>query len=95
MWRRWVFTVCGDMNNVTAISRLVFLPKLGGRVIGSTLWSHVPDEEIGRYNEMLAADGLQGVDNIRFDGRATGPPSGMIARFGHTHIPLDAADEGL
>ena len=41
----------------------------GGRVIGSTLWSHVPDEEIGRYNEMLAADGLQGVDNIRFDER--------------------------
>jgi hypothetical protein len=23
MWRRWVFTVCGDMNNVSAISRSV------------------------------------------------------------------------
>src|SRR4029077_977365 len=27
MWRRWVFTVCGEMNNVSALSRLVLPPQ--------------------------------------------------------------------
>ena len=60
---------------VAAVPNAVFLDDDvielagGGRVIGSTLWSHVPDEEIGRYNEMLADEGLQGVDNIRLDDR--------------------------
>jgi hypothetical protein len=60
---------------VAAVPNAVFLDddvlELSGgvRVIGSTLWSHVPDEEIPRYNEMLAAEGLRGVDNIRLGDR--------------------------
>ena len=45
----------------------IVLPS-GLRVIGSTLWSHVPDDEIDNYSQQLAAAGLTGVDNIRLDG---------------------------
>jgi hypothetical protein len=34
----------------------------GVRVIGSTLWSHVPDDHIDAYNEMFADNGMTGVD---------------------------------
>jgi Icc-related predicted phosphoesterase len=60
---------------VEAVPGAVFLDDdvvelaTGLRVIGSTLWSHVPDDEIDRYSRMLADDGLQGVDNIRREGR--------------------------
>jgi hypothetical protein len=37
----------------------------GRRIIGSTLWSHVPDEEIDHYSRMLADEGWRGVDDIR------------------------------
>lgn len=42
----------------------VVLPG-GLRVIGSTLWSEVAADELGRYSEMLASYGLKGVDDIR------------------------------
>jgi hypothetical protein len=41
----------------------------GLRVIGSTLWSHVPDGEMENYARMLARDGQQGVDDIRLGDR--------------------------
>jgi hypothetical protein len=41
----------------------------GGLLIGSTLWSHVPARELGRYRQMLADQGLRGVDNIRLGDR--------------------------
>jgi hypothetical protein len=60
---------------VAAVPNAVFLDDgmaelpCGLRVIGSTLWSHVPDDEIGRYARRLANDGMQGVDNIRLEDR--------------------------
>lgn len=60
---------------VTAVPGAVFLDdevvKLptGLRVIGSTLWSHVADDEIAGYSRMLADRGLSGVDNIRMGDR--------------------------
>ena len=42
----------------------VVLPG-GLRVIGSTLWSEVAADDLGRYSEMLASYGLKGVDDIR------------------------------
>jgi Icc-related predicted phosphoesterase len=41
----------------------------GLRVIGSTLWSMVADDEIDGYSTMLADHGLQGVDNIHLGDR--------------------------
>jgi hypothetical protein len=46
----------------------VVLPG-GLRIIGSTLWSDVAEDEIGRYSEMLAGYGLKGVDDIRLGDR--------------------------
>jgi Icc-related predicted phosphoesterase len=46
----------------------VVLPG-GLRIIGSTLWSAVPEGDIGHYDELLAAHGLKGVDDIRLGGR--------------------------
>src|SRR5215472_11348251 len=37
----------------------------GLRVIGSTLWSHVPADEISAYNEMFGDIATAGVDHIR------------------------------
>jgi len=42
----------------------VVLPD-GLRIIGSTLWSAVPEGDIDRYTEMLASHGLKSVDDIR------------------------------
>jgi Icc-related predicted phosphoesterase len=41
----------------------------GLRIIGSTLWSHVPEDQVERYSEMLASYGLKGVDDIRLGDR--------------------------
>jgi Icc-related predicted phosphoesterase len=41
----------------------------GLRIIGSTLWSYVPDDEIAHYSQMLAGYVLKGVDNIRLGDR--------------------------
>ena len=41
----------------------------GQRIIGSTLWSHVPDEQLDRYSQMIAEGGHQGVDDIRLGDR--------------------------
>jgi Icc-related predicted phosphoesterase len=46
----------------------VVLPG-GLRIIGSTLWSDVPEDDIGHYSEMLADEGLKGVDDIRVGDR--------------------------
>lgn len=60
---------------VEAVPNAVFLDDnvselpSGLTVIGSTLWSHVPDGEIDGYNRMLAAEGLEGVDGIRLGDR--------------------------
>ncbi len=60
---------------VDAVPNAVFLDDdvaelpCGLRVIGSTLWSHVPDGEIGRYTRMMAREGKEGVDNIRLGNR--------------------------
>lgn len=60
---------------VEAVPNAVFLDDdvaelpCGLTVIGSTLWSHVPDREIDGYTRMLAAEGLEGVDGIRLGDR--------------------------
>src|SRR5262249_24184515 len=60
---------------VAAVPNAMFLDDdvtelpCGLRVIGSTLWSHVPDDEIERYARMLADEGMQGVDDIRIGDR--------------------------
>jgi Icc-related predicted phosphoesterase len=41
----------------------------GLRVIGSTLWSHVADDQLSSYSRMLADRRLLGVDNIRLGSR--------------------------
>jgi len=46
----------------------VVLPG-GLRIIGSTLWSDVAEDELDRYSEMLAGHGLKGVDDIRLGDR--------------------------
>ena len=46
----------------------IVLPT-GLRVIGSTLWSHIADDEIDRYTGMFAGQGMRGVDNIRLGNR--------------------------
>jgi Icc-related predicted phosphoesterase len=55
-------------NAVFLDDEVVELPT-GLRVIGSTLWSHVADDQIEVYTSMLAGYGLLGVDNIRLGGR--------------------------
>jgi Icc-related predicted phosphoesterase len=47
---------------------VVVLPT-GLRVIGSTLWSVIADDEIDSYSKMLAGHGMNGVDNIRLGDR--------------------------
>ncbi len=60
---------------VEAVPGAVFLDNdvaelpTGLRVIGSTLWSHVPDDEIDHYSRMFADQGMLGVDNIRLGNR--------------------------
>jgi len=60
---------------VEAVPNTVFLDDnvaalpCGLTVIGSTLWSHVPDGEIDSYGQMLAAEGVEGVDGIRLGDR--------------------------
>ena len=46
----------------------VVLPS-GLRIIGSTLWSDVAEDQLDRYSEMLAGHGLKGVDDIRLGDR--------------------------
>ncbi len=41
----------------------------GQRIIGSTLWSHVPDDQLDHYHRMMAEGGHQGVDDIRLGDR--------------------------
>lgn len=41
----------------------------GLRIIGSTLWSAVAEGDIGHYTELLAQEGVKGVDDIRLGGR--------------------------
>ncbi len=41
----------------------------GLRIVGSTLWSAVAEGDISHYSEMLAAEGLKGVDDIRLGDR--------------------------
>jgi hypothetical protein len=55
-------------NGVFLDDNVAELP-CGLTVIGSTLWSHVPDGEIDDYNRMLAAKGQEGVDGIRLGDR--------------------------
>jgi hypothetical protein len=51
-------------NTVFLDDQMVTLPS-GLRVIGSTLWSLVAEDQIDRYTKMLTDHGLKGVDNIR------------------------------
>jgi Icc-related predicted phosphoesterase len=55
-------------NAVFLDDDVIVLPT-GLRVIGSTLWSQVADDEIDSYSRMLADHGLSGVDNIRLGSR--------------------------
>lgn len=41
----------------------------GLRIIGSTLWSNVAEDQFDHYSKMLAEYGLKGVDNIRLGDR--------------------------
>jgi hypothetical protein len=60
---------------VEAVPNAVFLDNAvaelptGLTVIGSTLWSHVPDDRIDSYSRMLAGQGREGVDGIRLGDR--------------------------
>ena len=60
---------------VESVGNAVFLDdevttlSSGIRVIGSTLWSLVAEDDIDAYTEMLAGYGLAGVDNIRLGDR--------------------------
>ncbi len=51
-------------NTVFLDDQMVTLSS-GLRVIGSTLWSLVADDQIDRYTQTLTGHGLKGVDNIR------------------------------
>jgi hypothetical protein len=66
--RQYQATVETIPNAVFLDDDAVVLPS-GLRVIGSTLWSHVPDDEIDDYSKKLAEYGLDGVDNIRLGDR--------------------------
>jgi hypothetical protein len=58
-----------DIPNAMFLDDDVVVLPSGLRIIGSTLWSVVADDEIDRYHTMLADHGLQGVDNIRLGDR--------------------------
>lgn len=63
--RRYRTAVEAIPNTVFLDNDVVELPS-GLRVIGSTLWSHVPDDEIETYTRMFADNGRGvGDDNIR------------------------------
>jgi Icc-related predicted phosphoesterase len=55
-------------NAIFLDDNAVVLPT-GLRVVGSTLWSYVDDDQMESCNKMLADHGLLGVDNIRFGGQ--------------------------
>jgi Calcineurin-like phosphoesterase len=58
----------GIENAVFLDDDVVVLPT-GLRVIGSALWSEIPDAELGHYGRMLADEGHRGVDDIRLGDR--------------------------
>ena len=55
-------------NTVFLDDDVVVLPS-GLRIIGSTLWSDVPGEDIEHYSKLIADHGQDGVDNIRLGDR--------------------------
>jgi len=58
-------TVVAAIPNATWLDDEVVVLPGGLRIIGSTLWSAVPEDAIDRYAKMLAEHGLKGVDDIR------------------------------
>ena len=67
--RRYKAAVAAIPNAMFLDDEVAELPA-GLRIIGSTLWSHVPDHEIENYTRMFADNG-RGVDddNIRLGNR--------------------------
>jgi Icc-related predicted phosphoesterase len=61
--------VVDAIPNTTWLDDETILLPGGLRIVGSTLWSAVAEADIGHYAEMLAAEGLKGVDDIRLGGR--------------------------
>lgn len=62
--RQYRAAVAAVPNSVFLDDDVLDLPG-GRRIIGSALWSHVPDERLDRYGQMIADLGQHGVDDIR------------------------------
>lgn len=61
--------VADAIPNTTWLDDETIVLPGGLRIVGSTLWSAVAEGDIGHYTGMLAAEGLQGVDDIRLGDR--------------------------
>jgi Icc-related predicted phosphoesterase len=66
--RQYRAVVESVQNAIFLDDEAVVLPG-GLRVVGSTLWSYIDDDNMERCNKMLADHGLLGVDNIRLGDR--------------------------
>jgi len=55
--------------NTTWLDDETLLLPGGLRIVGSTLWSAVAEDDISHYAGMIAAEGHKGVDDIRLGGR--------------------------
>lgn len=67
--RRQYRAVVESVPNATWLDNQTVVLPGGLRIIGSTLWSYVAEDAIGRYTAMLASHGLKGVDDIRLSDR--------------------------
>jgi Calcineurin-like phosphoesterase len=67
--RRYRAAVAGVENAAMLDNETIVLPS-GVRVIGSTLWSHIDEAAIPRYQKLMSDHGMQGVDGIRLGDRA-------------------------
>lgn len=61
--------VADAIPNTTWLDDEAIVLPGGLRIVGSTLWSQVAEGDIGHYSEMIAAEGHQGVDDIRLGDR--------------------------
>jgi hypothetical protein len=67
--RRQYRAVVESVPNAAFLDDETLLLPGGLRIIGSTLWSYVPEDQLDRYGTMLSGHGLKGVDNIRLGDR--------------------------
>ncbi len=57
------------VENATFLDDETIVLPTGLRIIGSTLWSQVAEDQLDHYGQMLADYGLKGVDDIRLGER--------------------------